>query len=266
MGMWYHARQSLARTLRLKVEHSQQRYFRALQQSVGVGRYWLDVGCGRQLVPEWAASLSGQQELAARAFLVGVDIDSGLHENRLVHQKVVGIGEQLPFRDSAFDLVTANMVMEHLEDPEKTLAEIWRVFASRWNVAVPYTKTSVPPGARGELGSRLDEGPYRVPARRLPREGCLRNALSLQHQSGNPRARSVHELPGDVDRRRRIGGRLAETGTTRDSRGVLLEAAFPAGVVALERDHHRRPDECGFGPEPQGHNLRSNRQTNERIP
>lgn len=127
MAMWYEARRSLARVLNFKIEHSQVRYFRALQQSVGAGRHWLDVGCGRQLLPDWAASPSRQQELTARTFLVGVDIDSGLHENRLVHQRVLGIGEQLPFRDGTFDLVTANMVIEHLEHPQEAFTEIWRV-------------------------------------------------------------------------------------------------------------------------------------------
>ena len=37
--------------------------------------------------------------------------------------------ERLPFRDGSFDLVTANMVVEHLDDPQRQFREIARVTA-----------------------------------------------------------------------------------------------------------------------------------------
>ncbi len=61
--------------------------------------------------------------------LVGVDVDKALWEHPLIRDRVVGLGGQLPFRDGAFDLVTANMVTEHVPAPDEFLADIRRVLA-----------------------------------------------------------------------------------------------------------------------------------------
>ena len=108
------------------LEFSQRRYARIVQSHVGSETRWLDVGCGHQLWPEW---IPGQAECAARAqVLVGLDPDAdSVRRNRFVHHRVVGL--QLPFRDGSFNLVTANMVFEHLEHPEQVLAEIRRVLS-----------------------------------------------------------------------------------------------------------------------------------------
>ena len=39
----------------------------------------------------------------------------------------MGWGDALPFADSSFDLITANMVMEHVKDPVRILSEVRRV-------------------------------------------------------------------------------------------------------------------------------------------
>jgi ubiquinone/menaquinone biosynthesis C-methylase UbiE len=41
--------------------------------------------------------------------------------------RVVGNIAALPFRDASFDLATANMVLEHVQDPAAVLAEVGRV-------------------------------------------------------------------------------------------------------------------------------------------
>ena len=103
-------------------ESSQAEYARVVTPTTR----WLDLGAGHQLWPEW---LEGQEEVARRArLLVGLDPDlRSLAENRLVHHRVGGL--TLPFRDGAFDLITANMVFEHLDDPVGVLREIRRVLA-----------------------------------------------------------------------------------------------------------------------------------------
>jgi SAM-dependent methyltransferase len=60
--------------------------------------------------------------------LVGVDPDaSSLKQNPVIRQRVVAVGPTLPFRDASFNLVTADMVFEHLEDPAAVLRDIRRV-------------------------------------------------------------------------------------------------------------------------------------------
>jgi SAM-dependent methyltransferase len=73
-------------------------------------------------------SLDAQRELAGRASLfVGMDVDGAIREHPLVRHKVMAFGEGLPFRAESFDLVTANVVVEHVAEPKRFLAEVRRV-------------------------------------------------------------------------------------------------------------------------------------------
>jgi ubiquinone/menaquinone biosynthesis C-methylase UbiE len=58
-----------------------------------------------------------------------VDVDDAIIEHPLLSAKVKGIGGKLPFRNGAFDLVTANMVVEHVDDCPAFLDDIFRVLA-----------------------------------------------------------------------------------------------------------------------------------------
>jgi 2-polyprenyl-3-methyl-5-hydroxy-6-metoxy-1,4-benzoquinol methylase len=61
---------------------------------------------------------------------VGIDGDPhALRRQGDLQWRVNGNIERLPFRDSTFDLVTANMVVEHIEHPKEFFAEIARVLA-----------------------------------------------------------------------------------------------------------------------------------------
>jgi ubiquinone/menaquinone biosynthesis C-methylase UbiE len=110
--------------------HPQRVYFDRLEVLLQPGARWLDVGCGRQLIPQW---MNGQAEretkLAARAGLfVGIDPDvTALRDNHSCRFKLNADAAALPFADAGFDLVTSNMVFEHVEDPLALLMEIRRV-------------------------------------------------------------------------------------------------------------------------------------------
>jgi len=113
-----------------RAPHPQQTYFERIEQRLSPKMCWLDVGCGRQLVPKW---LNGQTEIEAdlksrAALLVGVDPDfAALRDNRSCHGRLQTGSASLPFADDSFDLVTANMVFEHVETPLGLLTEIRRV-------------------------------------------------------------------------------------------------------------------------------------------
>jgi ubiquinone/menaquinone biosynthesis C-methylase UbiE len=106
---------------------SQYVYWRELKQNLPEAAVWLDLGCGRQLFAEWMAA--EQQEMIRRSKqLVGIDLNrASLLRHEGLRDRVEGSLEGLPFRDGAFDLVTANMVVEHLRDVHGVLQEIRRV-------------------------------------------------------------------------------------------------------------------------------------------
>lgn len=87
---------------------------------------WLDLGCGHALLPDW---ILGQEQLLARArCVIGLDYDQGsLRKNSQIRELVAGDINCLPFRSAAFNLVTANMVVEHVQEPTRVLTEIARV-------------------------------------------------------------------------------------------------------------------------------------------
>lgn len=105
-------------------------YAETLATHVRPGCRWLDLGCGRRLLPEWMDDR--RAELLARSgTLVGLDPEvECLRHNGDVTRRVAAVG-RLPFPDSTFDVVTANMVLEHLEDPRREFAEVSRVLKPR---------------------------------------------------------------------------------------------------------------------------------------
>jgi 2-polyprenyl-3-methyl-5-hydroxy-6-metoxy-1,4-benzoquinol methylase len=91
----------------------------------------LDVGCGEGvLTHQWAQRLGDRR-------VVGIDLDDpALHAEWATRtapnlEYRVMKAENLPFADDEFDLASAIEVLEHVPDPEHTVAEMARV-AKRW--------------------------------------------------------------------------------------------------------------------------------------
>jgi ubiquinone/menaquinone biosynthesis C-methylase UbiE len=95
---------------------------------VGPNTSWLDLGCGHEFFPDWMPdSLAAQSELVNRcASVIGVD-PFDLRQHAAGIPKVAADAEHLPFEDATFSLITANMVVEHVEHPERLLQEVCRV-------------------------------------------------------------------------------------------------------------------------------------------
>jgi ubiquinone/menaquinone biosynthesis C-methylase UbiE len=107
--------------------HAQHLYEGVLKNLVSSETQWLDLGCGHQVLPFWREE--EERNLVARCgMIVGMDYDLlSLQKHRSVSLRVRGHINSLPFKEGHFDLVTANMVVEHLAEPSVQFREIYRV-------------------------------------------------------------------------------------------------------------------------------------------
>jgi SAM-dependent methyltransferase len=105
----------------------QNRYAELLGEIVKPGDSWLDLGAGTHLHAGWTGP--SQEHLAGRArLLVGCDlVRQHLTSNPFLAGKLLAMGEDLPFRADSFDVVSANMVIEHIEQPLRIFTEVRRV-------------------------------------------------------------------------------------------------------------------------------------------
>ena len=86
---------------------------------------WLDVGSGRDVFPTNPALA---EKLSKRCgVLVGVDPDATVRENAFLHERVQKPLEE--FDAARFDVITARMVVEHVQDPSKFVASLRRLCA-----------------------------------------------------------------------------------------------------------------------------------------
>jgi ubiquinone/menaquinone biosynthesis C-methylase UbiE len=112
------------------LRNSQYLYKEILESSISPGSKWLELGCGHQILPAWMhSSREIERALIAKAQLtVGLDRTlGGIKQHPTISSRVVGDTEKPPFADGCFDIVTANMVMEHVEDPKTALREVHRL-------------------------------------------------------------------------------------------------------------------------------------------
>jgi ubiquinone/menaquinone biosynthesis C-methylase UbiE len=103
-------------------------YEDVLNEQIDNDTVWLDIGCGRRLCGDETLNA----ELPRRARLVvGCDRDPHLSRHSSIENLVLCDAAALPFRHGAFNLVTASMVLEHLEKPDVVFAEVARISQPR---------------------------------------------------------------------------------------------------------------------------------------
>ncbi|MGH2839905.1 MAG: class I SAM-dependent methyltransferase [Solirubrobacteraceae bacterium] len=97
----------------------------------------LDVGCGEAVLTHtWAQRLGDKP-------VVGIDLDDPQLHAQWEERQAPNLSyrvmkaENLPFADGEFDVAAAIEVLEHVPDPEHTVAEMARVASGHLLVSVP---------------------------------------------------------------------------------------------------------------------------------
>jgi SAM-dependent methyltransferase len=109
------------------LKYSQDTYAATLDVYVKAHTEWLDLGCGHHILPAWRETT--ERALVNRSKrVVGVDRAlPSLRQHTTMSCLAVADIAALPFAGETFDLVTANMVVEHLPEPEGPFGEVWRI-------------------------------------------------------------------------------------------------------------------------------------------
>ncbi|MEN6360023.1 MAG: class I SAM-dependent methyltransferase [Smithella sp.] len=109
------------------LEFSQTLYEKTLFNQVNGAKRWLDLGCGHAILPQWRPE--AEKKLTSNGCcIIGLDYDLwSLQHHRSIKNLIRGDISSLPFPSDSFDLITSNMVFEHLQEPDVQLKEIHRI-------------------------------------------------------------------------------------------------------------------------------------------
>jgi SAM-dependent methyltransferase len=150
-----------ARTRRSFNPNSQLLYAETLEKAIRGAARWLDLGCGHDFLPRFATR---PLPLGDR-LTVGIDLDAvSLRQHAQLRHRIVADVERLPLASESFDLVTANMVLEHVRSPVRLFEELRRVLTPRGSFlfhtpnATGYTTLltrAIPSALRPRMANRL---------------------------------------------------------------------------------------------------------------
>ncbi len=108
---------------------NQEIYGAWLRRYVSKDVKWLDAGSGWRILGEDLDKIEDEL-VASVSTVVGTDLTlDSLAKHRNIQQRVCASLDSLPFADGSFELVTCNMVVEHLPDPRTSLQELTRVLS-----------------------------------------------------------------------------------------------------------------------------------------
>lgn len=201
------------------LRYSQYIYEDVLNEKISGAENWLDLGCGHHLLPEW--KFEEEKKLIDKAAsVIGLDYDlPSLVKHRTIRTKVQGSATRLPFAENIFDIVTANMVVEHLDNPQIQFREVCRVLK---------------PGGLFIFHTPNEFGHFSLMRKIVPRFAVKKLSKILDGRESD----DVFEVHYKANNRRTIENLAAETGFETDKiKMVSTDAVFavvpPLAVIEL---------------------------------
>lgn len=122
---------SVQKKLLPNIKSSQNIYEAYLKNIVKPNSIWLDLGCGHRLFhnSQEAWGLDKENKIIKQCKdIYGLDYDfDSLIKHRSIKNRMQGNITKLPLKSGSFDLITSNMVVEHLDNPKEQFKEINRI-------------------------------------------------------------------------------------------------------------------------------------------
>ncbi len=121
--------QRLLKVLLPDLVWNQEIYGAWLQRFVSKDVRWLEAGCGWRILGEDLEKIEDAL-VAGAGMVVGSDLTlNSLTQHRNIQRRACASLDFLPFASGSFDLVTCNMVVEHLPNPLASFREMTRVLS-----------------------------------------------------------------------------------------------------------------------------------------
>lgn len=134
-----------------RLRFNQSIYEDAVAEHVGPETVWLEAGCGKRILSPWREEAERTLVRGAK-LVVGCDVGvASIRKHRTLDRVAVADLEHLPFRTRSIDVITCNMVVEHLDRPGVVFAEFARVLKAGGRIIL-HTPNAT---SHFVLGSRL---------------------------------------------------------------------------------------------------------------
>lgn len=118
------------------ITYNQFFYEKLLEQNINSSSVWLDAAGGFRILP-WESKQLEKALFKKAKEVVAVDIEfDTIRKHGTIRKLIVADLQKLPFKNDYFNVITLNVVLEHLKNPSLVVKELVRVLEKRGKIIV----------------------------------------------------------------------------------------------------------------------------------